>query len=162
MPIYEFYCPTCHVVFSFFSKTMDTTKRPDCPDCGASDLERQVSRFAISKVQPDRDFPGMRAGNHSLADAMSKLQAAHDKMDHDDPKHAIPMIKGVYEIAGMPMPDKAREAIRLLEAGADMETVGAEVGDLWGSEDSPFAEGQPLHGHLPGRAPRVDESLYEL
>ena len=25
MPIYEFYCGSCHVVFSFFAKRVDTT-----------------------------------------------------------------------------------------------------------------------------------------
>ena len=49
MPIYEFYCADCHRVYSFLSKTVNTTKRPACPRCGRPKLERKVSRFAVGR-----------------------------------------------------------------------------------------------------------------
>ena len=53
MPIYEFYCKDCHTIFNFLSAKVDTTTKPSCPKCGLHPLERQVSRFAISKGLPD-------------------------------------------------------------------------------------------------------------
>jgi hypothetical protein len=29
MPIYEFYCEDCHTIFNFFSKNVNTTKKPN-------------------------------------------------------------------------------------------------------------------------------------
>ena len=49
MPIYEFYCADCHAVFNFLARKPDTKKRPNCPRCGRPNLDRKVSRFAISK-----------------------------------------------------------------------------------------------------------------
>ena len=46
MPIYEFYCPDCHTIFNFFSARIETEKRPDCPRCGRSKLERRMSVFS--------------------------------------------------------------------------------------------------------------------
>ncbi len=46
MPIYEFYCKKCHMIFSFFSSTVNTDKRPLCPKCRKVKLERQMSLFS--------------------------------------------------------------------------------------------------------------------
>ena len=48
MPIYEFYCDPCHTIFNFFSKTVNTTKRPKCPKCKTQALSRQMSPFAVT------------------------------------------------------------------------------------------------------------------
>ena len=31
MPVYEFYCPDCHMIFNFLSRRIDTRKRPPPP-----------------------------------------------------------------------------------------------------------------------------------
>ena len=49
MPIYEFYCRRCNTVFSFFSKTVNTSRIPKCPRCKKVDLERRMSIFARVK-----------------------------------------------------------------------------------------------------------------
>ena len=46
MPIYEFYCEDCNTIFNFFSRSVNTTKRPLCPRCKRSKLRRQMSRFS--------------------------------------------------------------------------------------------------------------------
>ena len=48
MPIYEFYCPDCHTIFNFLSKSINTTKRPHCPKCKGRKLRREVSSFALT------------------------------------------------------------------------------------------------------------------
>jgi putative FmdB family regulatory protein len=166
VPIYEFYCADCHTVYSFLSRTVNTTKQPKCPRCGRADLERRMSRFAISKGQPEggqEDDGPMGPDEAKIERALEQLAAEHDSLDQDDPRHAIPMIQKVCEIAGVPIPDTAREAMRRIEAGEDPEKIEEEVGDIWGAEDSPFSKGGRLRDFI-GKlaAPRVDQTLYDL
>ncbi|MCP3927908.1 MAG: zinc ribbon domain-containing protein, partial [Bacteroidetes bacterium] len=58
MPIYEYFCDQCNVIFNFLSKRVDTITRPPCPKCGKPELEKQVSTFAtIGKASNESDDP---------------------------------------------------------------------------------------------------------
>ena len=57
MPIYEFYCEDCNTIFSFFSKSVNTNKKPTCPKCKTKTLTRQMSAFAFTgKAKEDSDM----------------------------------------------------------------------------------------------------------
>ena len=57
MPIYEFYCKECNTIFNFFSKTVNTTKKPMCPKCETNRLTKQISLFAFTgKAKEDGDI----------------------------------------------------------------------------------------------------------
>jgi len=43
MPIYEFYCEPCHTIYNFFSRSVNTGKRPACPKCGQGELVERYS-----------------------------------------------------------------------------------------------------------------------
>ena len=49
MPIYEFSCPKCRVIFNFLSKRINPERVPACPKCGHKKMAKQMSRFAMSK-----------------------------------------------------------------------------------------------------------------
>ena len=49
MPIYEFACPRCRKIFNFLSRRVNPSRLPVCPKCGNKKLEKQVSRFAMSR-----------------------------------------------------------------------------------------------------------------
>ena len=53
MPIYEFACPKCRVVFNFLSKRMNPDRLPACPKCGNQRMLKQMSRFAMTKGLKD-------------------------------------------------------------------------------------------------------------
>jgi len=166
VPIYEFYCADCHTVYSFFSQTINTTKRPVCPSCGRPKLERRMSAFAISRGQGEeggQDEGPSGPDDPRMARALEQLAAEHDGADLDNPRQAMSMIQKMYKIAGMPIPEKAQEIMRRIEAGEDPEKLDEEMGDCWDDEDFPFGEGGPLHRSLGRRAPpRVDKTLYDL
>ena len=57
MPIYEFYCEDCNTIFNFFSRSINTTKKPKCPVCKTKTLSRQMSAFAFTgKAKEDGDM----------------------------------------------------------------------------------------------------------
>jgi putative FmdB family regulatory protein len=47
MPIYEYACPKCRVIFSFLSKRLNPDRLPVCPTCGNNKMTKQISRFAM-------------------------------------------------------------------------------------------------------------------
>ena len=169
MPIYEFYCADCHTVFSFFSRTINTEKRPACPRCKRPKLERRMSRFAISRGRsepsgsgPDEDFPDLDEAK--MERVMGELAREAEGMDEDDPVQAARMMRKLYDSTGLPLGKGIEEAIRRMEAGEDPDKIEEEMGDLLEGED-------PLLGEKPGglrnlarklKAPEVDETLYDL
>ena len=95
MPIYEFYCPDCHAIFSFLSKSVNTTGRPDCPRCGRRRLSREVSMFATGKKGRTED-----SGNEDLPvdearmeQAFSELANDAEGLDEDNPQQAARLMK---------------------------------------------------------------------
>ncbi|MDF1554778.1 MAG: zinc ribbon domain-containing protein [Deferrisomatales bacterium] len=167
MPVYEFYCGDCHVVFNFLARRVNTEKRPDCPRCGRQELERQISLFAISKGRKESDggddeFPDLDEAK--LEQAMGALASEAEGMDEEDPRQVARMMRKLYDATGMDLGDGMAEAIRRMEAGEDPDTIEEEMGDLLEGED-PFSGGssRKLKGLrrrlLP---PQVDDTLHEL
>jgi putative FmdB family regulatory protein len=170
MPIYEFYCADCHTVFNFFSRSVNTTKRPACPRCNRPKLERRVSRFAISKnrVEPGE---GKEAGpdidDEKLERVMDELARETEGVNEDDPRQMARMMRKLFGSTGMPIGERMEEALRRMEAGEDPDRVEEEMGDFMDEEESLFGEAGEAGGRLRGLArklkpPAVDETLYDL
>jgi putative FmdB family regulatory protein len=165
VPIYEFYCTDCHALFNFFARTMNTTKQPACPRCGRPDLERWMSRVAISKGRaepgPAGDMP--EGDDAQMERAMEELARDADGIDEEDPRQMARMMRRLAESSGMALGERMEEAVRRLEAGQSPEEVEEELGDLL-EEDEPFAEKPAAAGGRgrKSRPPEVDETLYDL
>lgn len=177
MPIYEFYCPDCHRVFSFLSRTVDTRKQPACPKCSRPGLSRRPSSFAISRGRPEPSAgteaeagaePDPFAGvdEARLERAMEQLAGEAETLNEDDPRAQARLMRRLFDTAGVPVQGGMQEALRRLEAGEDPEVVEAEMGDVLDG-----AGGEPLRAPEARRAltgmrqrlpPSVDRTLYEL
>jgi putative FmdB family regulatory protein len=143
MPIYEFACPHCRKIFSFLSRTLNPGRKPVCPKCGAKDLAKQMSAFAMPRGAkepvdlPDSEF-GPEAGipdldDPRLARVMSEMERDIEHMDENNPKHMAQMMRKMQQI--MPAgstPKELETAIKRLEAGEDPEKIEADMGDLLG------------------------------
>jgi len=170
MPIYEFYCPRCHMVFNFFARRPDTRKRPACPKCKRPKLDRRLSRFAISKGRPEPDEgsldlpPGMDEAN--MEAAMAELAQEAEGMREDDPRQMARMMRKLFEKTGMQPGEGMEEAMRRMEAGEDPDQLEEEMGDLLDEDDLPFdvAGGNRSLGRIARklRPPAVDDTLYDL
>ena len=166
MPIYEFYCGSCHVVFSFFSQRVDTTKRPDCPRCGRPKLERQVSRFSTlgrSGAELAGEAPPGDLDEAKIEGLMESMSREAEGLDENNPRQIARMMRKLHDVAGMPLDDKADEAIRRMEAGESPEKIEEELGDVFG-DAGPDIDAVPdgPRRKTRRRPPAVDDTLYDL
>jgi putative FmdB family regulatory protein len=169
MPIYEFYCPDCHMVFSFFSRKVNTAARPPCPKCRRGALEREVSLFAApGRAREDAgdgagaDLPGDEG---KMERALSSLAGEAESLNEDDPRQAAQLMRKFSRMTGMELGEGMRTALERMEAGEDPEQVEQEMGDAL-EQDEPFVlpeKGGPA-GRARGRrgAPRRDPTLHDL
>jgi putative FmdB family regulatory protein len=178
MPIYEFYCGTCHRVFSFLSRSINTSARPACPKCGQPELTRRVSAFAISKGRKEAPAAASPGGMPEMDDprlekAMEALAGEAEGMNEEDPRQAARLMRKIFDATGMPMKSGMEEAIRRMESGEDPEKIEQEMGDVFEEDpfggDSPLGAGGDAPGARAGRKslrrvlpPTVDPALYEM
>lgn len=163
MPIYEFYCPECHMIFNFFSRKVNTEKIPICPRCKKVKLQRKMSIFATSRNLKEEDETGLPDISESqLEKAMGMLEKEVNNIDEEDPKHAAKLIRKLTDMMGLRLGPGMEEAIRRLEKGEDPEKIEEELGDVL-EEEEPFMLKEKVKGILKySRPPEVDETLYEL
>lgn len=167
MPIYEFYCPGCHAIYSFLSRTINPTKVPLCPKNGRHRLKRQVSSFAV--------VSGSGRGGEGIGDdlpfdenkmerAMETLAAEAEGFDEEDPRAAARLMRKLSDMTGIEYGEGMEEALRRLEAGEDPDAIEAEMGDLLEGEEEPFAlpGARRGRGRRKARPPRRDDTLYEM
>ncbi|MDJ0987232.1 MAG: zinc ribbon domain-containing protein [Desulfobacterales bacterium] len=164
MPIYEFYCDHCNTIFNFFSKTVNTRKKPNCPRCKTRILSRQMSAFAFTgRAKEDGDDEDMPFDEHKMEKAMQMLAGEADKINEDDPRQAANLMRKLSDMTGLELGDSMNEALKRMEAGEDPDAIEAEMGDLLETED-PFLLPEKKAGASKAKrpAPVRDEKLYDL
>ena len=165
MPIYEFYCPDCHTVYSFFSARIDTDVQPACPHCQRPDLARKPSRFATLSNPTESDAEDDPVGNldeSRLEGAMESLMQEMGTLENEeDPRTMSRMMRRFSELSGLEMGDRMEELVARMEAGEDPENLEQEMGnDL---DDEGFEDFFKLKkAAARSRRPKVDDELYFL
>jgi len=143
MPIYEFACPKCRVIFNFLSKRTNPDRLPACPKCGNTKMEKQMSGFAMLRgakepaassaddseggaAAPDMDDPRVMR-------AMNEIERDMEHLDENNPRHMAHMMRKMKDLMppGM-MPREMDIAIKRLEAGEDPEKIEEDMGDVLG------------------------------
>ena len=162
MPIYEFYCDKCHMIFNFFTGSANIKKKPNCPKCNKKELERKMSIFSVSrKKDQDDDLPMPDLDESKLEQAMSMLAKDAENIDEDDPRQAANLMRKLTDMTGLNLGPGMEEALARMEAGEDPEQIEAEMGDLLEGEE-PFSFKEKASAILKKRPPRVDDKLYYL
>src|SRR5688500_5872294 len=168
MPIYEFACPQCRVIYNFLSKRINPDRSPVCPKCGNKQLTKQMSRFAA--LRPASEPAGDSAAADPALDdprmlhAMSELERDMEHLDENNPRHMAHMIKKMKDL--MPpgaMPAELDQAIKRLEAGEDPEKIEADMGPILEQAFGGAGEDEEgeASGHSFGHAYRRDSTLYD-
>lgn len=143
MPIYEYACPTCRVVFNFLSRRVDPGHLPVCPKCGNKKMVKQMSGFAALRGHgqssaPDAPSPAGGAPPPGMDDprmerAFNEMARDMEHLDENNPKHLAHMMRKMKDL--MPpgsTPGEMETAIKRLEAGEDPEKIEADLGDIFG------------------------------
>ncbi len=178
MPIYEYYSPDTHTIYSFWAKRVDQQHIiPKCPDGDGYHMEKVISSFSLtgleSKVEKGGDdSPEMMA-------AMQEMESALSAMDQNNPdsKQLGALMRKMSGITGEPLDGSMEEMVRKLEAGISPEVIEEEFGDVLADEmpdmETPDNGEVPIGLAGPGkdsalnilkqqfRAPRKDPNLYE-
>jgi putative FmdB family regulatory protein len=142
MPIYEFACPKCRVIFNFLSKRIEPDRLPVCPRCGNKEMSKQVSGFAMLRGAKEPAAPKTDGGDEPpmpdmddprVMRTMSELERDMEHLDENNPKHMAHMMKKMKDLlpAGT-APKELDIAIKRLEAGEDPEKIEADMGDVLG------------------------------
>jgi putative FmdB family regulatory protein len=176
MPIYEFYCASCHTVFNFLSKRINTDGTPGCPKCGKA-TARKPSTFAMSRnlSEPKAGDGAPGAGGEAgdpfanmdetqLETAMESLASEADGIDENDPRQAANVMRKLFDATGMPIGGGMQEALKRMESGEDPEKIEEDMGDVL--EADPFGGGQAgrksTERRMPRRPATLDPQLYEM
>jgi putative FmdB family regulatory protein len=166
MPIYEFACPKCRVIFNFLSKRINPERTPVCPKCGNKKMTKQLSSFAMPRGAKETSEGGEGGGPEGptpdfddprMMRAMSEMERDMEHMDENNPKHMAHMMRKMKDL--MPpgsMPKELDVAIKRLEAGEDPEKIEADMGDVLGD----FMGGPEGAGGA-GRGYAHDSGLYD-
>jgi hypothetical protein len=174
MPIYEFYSPDTHKIYSFFARSLAyANKTPHCPDKPDARMERVVSRFAVTgRAKEKTDTPAGDDMDPRMERVMAEMERDMAGMDENnpDPRALGRMMRKMTEATGQKMPAEMEHMIRRLEAGEDPEKLEEEFGDAFDNMDFPDgmggdgAEGGEVSGGVKARrkAAERDPALYEI
>jgi putative FmdB family regulatory protein len=165
MPIYEYACPKCRVIFSFLSQRVNPDRLPVCPKCGNRDMTKQLSRFAMphglkepaAKTEAD-EGPSPDFDDPRVERTMQELERDMEHLDENNPRHMAHMMRKMKDL--MPpgaVPKELDVAIKRLEAGEDPEKIEADMGDVLGE----LMGGEEEGGGPGGGGYSHDSGLYD-
>jgi putative FmdB family regulatory protein len=162
MPIYEFFCDDCNTVFNFFSRRINTDKKPDCPRCGRTELQKMMSKFATIGKASEEDDPLAGIDESKMEQAFEGLMREADGINEEDPRQMASLMRKFSDRTGLSLGDQMEEALSRMEAGEDPEQIEQEMGDLMDSDDAFSLENLKKKVSGGKKSPVYDEKLYEL
>jgi putative FmdB family regulatory protein len=163
MPIYEFYCEACNTIFNFFSRAVNTTKKPTCPRCRKRRLARRMSAFAVTgKAKEEGGADDLPFDESRMEKAMQTLAGEAESISEEDPRQAANLMRKLTDMTGLELGPGMTEALRRMERGEDPDQIEAEMGDLLEGEDPFLLPGKKGSQKNRRPAPSRDETLYDL
>ena len=164
MPIYEFFCEDCNMIFNFLSARVNTSTMPPCPRCERV-LRRQMSTFStLGRAKEDDGMDDIMSSidESQMERVLGELAHDAENINEDDPKQMARVMRKFSEKTGLNLGNGMEEALARMEAGEDPEKIEQEMGDVLEGED-PFAMGGKKGKKGSYRSqPVYDETLYEL
>ena len=163
MPVYEFYCRSCHVRLAFFSRRIDTETQPACPHCQTKKLQRQISVFSVNKkTGSETSAAADETALRQIGDRLARL----DESDHET---TAELTAALYDTAGGTPGEAMRTALSRLRSGDDPVNIESELAnDIDAEIQAPASStgGQSIARvaatERPRGEPSVDPVLYEL
>ena len=145
MPIYEFYSPDTHKIYTFFARSSAYADRtPRCPDGKGFAMRKLISGFSVtgagSKDEEQRvdspaeggDDPFAGMNESQMNAAMHELEKTVGSMDEEnpDPRQMGQLMRKMAEMTGDKLDEGMEEVVRKLEEGADPDELEDRLGDI--------------------------------
>jgi hypothetical protein len=172
MPIYEFYSPDTHRIYSFLARSLSQGQlTPRCPDDPKARMERMISRFAVTGRAKEKSEAGADSDtlDPRMERVMAEMESEMSSMNEEnpDPRQLGRLMRKMTEATGQKMPEAMEQMIQRLERGEDPEKLEEEFGDSLenlGEEFGEGAAGEEKAGPLKMRRgkPKRDPALYEM
>lgn len=155
MPIYEFYSPDSHRIYSFFARRMiKGGEVPCCPDGLGNRMEKLVSSFTCTGKAREVVKKEGESGSEvdpRMEREMMKMADEFSKMDekNPDPRMMGRMMRRMMEASGQKLPGEMGEMLTRLEKGENPDKLEEEYGDVMEKMDA-------MEGAGPGKGERAD------
>lgn len=166
MPMYEFYCPTCNVMRTFFSRR-PSLRIPECPSCGTK-LVREVSTFRTGTSDGTDELGDAAMDEAAITRALELFGPKLDKLvSNGDPKASAKRIREFAETSGLSFRREVRGLLARFEDGGDPQKLAEEfdsmvdAGEIAFTTEDRHDHGKDEAGRL-GDKPPVDPTIYEL
>jgi putative FmdB family regulatory protein len=118
MPFYDYKCQVCNRRVRLFMTFAEyDSASPACPNCGATNLKRRVSRVAIAKSEDSR-----------LDNLMDDPSLAG--LEEEDPRAMGRFMRRMSAEMGEDMGDEFEEVVSRLESGESPESIEESMPDL--------------------------------
>lgn len=120
MPIYEYRCNQCRRGFSVFVRSVSAESTAICPRCGASDVRRLISRFAVLR------------SDDGQADHLDDVASDLGDVDENDPRSVARWARRMSNEMGEDAGPEFSEMVDRLEAGEAPESIEQSMGESLG------------------------------
>jgi uncharacterized protein with von Willebrand factor type A (vWA) domain len=167
MPIYEFYSPDTHRIYSFFARSLSQGgKIPRCPDNAKARMERVVSRFAVTGRAKEAAESPTDPLDPRMEQAMAEMENEISTMsdDNPNPRQIARLMRTMSQAAGRKLPESMERMIQRLEKGEDPERIEEDFGgSMMDDLEAEFGEENlKAAGVWRPKAPARDPKLYEM
>jgi putative FmdB family regulatory protein len=141
MPLYDFYCQSCHKIFTFRAQRVRVGETPLCPQCAGS-LKREISPFSHiirgkNSAEVDDSDAACDRMDRVMAEMGERMQMLED--DSGDPREAVSILREMAAAGGVSFKPEVLEAMARIDAGEDPEKIDEMFGEVFETEN-PFAE----------------------
>ncbi|MFO7936724.1 MAG: zinc ribbon domain-containing protein [Kiritimatiellia bacterium] len=141
MPLYEFYCQRCHIIFTFRSMKVRTGEVPVCPRCGC-DLKKEVSFFShivkgVKDAGMNYDDDTCDRMDQVVAEMGDRMQVLEN--EGGDPREAVSVLRAMAKAGGVKFKSDVLEAMARIDAGEDPDKIDEMFGDVF-ETGNPFDE----------------------
>jgi len=116
MPIYEYQCHHCMRVFSVLVRSWSAEPTATCPRCGAHEVRRLISRFAVVRSEGSR------------ADDVADMAGDLGGVDENDPRSVARWARRMSDEMGEDAGPEFSEMVDRLEAGESPESIEQSLG----------------------------------
>jgi len=110
MPIYEFYCKKCHMIFNFSLQRSTRTRDRSAPSAARSNWNGDVAFSRVRQRGEEEDSPMPDIDESKLEHAMNLLGREAETLDENDPKQAANLMRKLSDMTGMNLGSGMEEA----------------------------------------------------